>query len=179
MRAFGYARAFVCLSTLFPLSRLITGHQQRYICRIPCSFIHGALTSRRFSSAGRDFNMSGVSGDLLPAETNPTVFDSIVAGTIPCKKVYEDDLILAFHDINPVAPTHILVIPKKRDSLSRLSRATEDHAHILGHMMVKIVRENNIGDFRLVVNNGPQSGQEVYHLHMHIIGGRKLSWPPG
>lgn len=79
MRAFGYARAFVCLSTLFPLSRLITGHQQRYIYRFPCSFIHGALTSRRFSSAGRDFNMSGVSGDLLPAETNPTVFGAYKA----------------------------------------------------------------------------------------------------
>ncbi|ORM42321.1 putative HIT-like protein [Babesia sp. Xinjiang] len=90
--------------------------------------------------------------------------------------------ILAFHDINPVAPVHILVIPKKRSGLSRLSRATDEHAHILGHMMVKvaqIVRENNIGDFRLVVNNGPQGGQEVYHLHLHIIGGRPMGWPPG
>ncbi|GIX63888.1 protein kinase c inhibitor-like protein, putative [Babesia caballi] len=126
--------------------------------------------------------MSNVSDDLLPAETNPTVFDRIVDGSIPSKKVYEDDLILAFHDINPVAPVHILVIPKNRAGLSRLSRATEEHAHILGHMMVKvaqIVRENNIGDFRLVVNNGPQGGQEVYHLHLHIIGGRKMTWPPG
>ncbi|GBE62590.1 kinase c inhibitor [Babesia ovata] len=119
---------------------------------------------------------------LSREDSDVTIFDRIVDGSIPCQKVYEDDKILAFRDINPVAPVHILVIPKVRDRLSRLSRATDEHADILGHMMVKvahIVRENNVGDFRLVVNNGPQAGQQVYHLHMHIIGGRNLNWPPG
>ncbi|KAK1444078.1 HIT-like superfamily protein [Babesia gibsoni] len=138
--------------------------------------------------------MGAAPDDFLPAEVEPSVFgmllfrktnhtsDAIVAGKLPCKKVYEDDLVLAFHDINPVAPVHILLIPKQRDGLSRLSRADEHNEKVLGHMMVKvaqIVRENDIKDFRLVVNNGPTAGQEVYHLHLHIIAGRKMSWPPG
>ncbi|CDR97919.1 HIT domain containing protein, putative [Babesia bigemina] len=127
-------------------------------------------------------------------DSDVTIFDRIVNGSIPSQKVYEDDKvcwchlrficvqILAFRDINPVAPVHILVVPKVRGCLSRLSRATAEDTEILGHMMVKvaeIVRDNDVGDFRLVVNNGPQAGQQVYHLHMHIIGGRELSWPPG
>ncbi|EKX74430.1 protein kinase C interacting protein 1, putative [Theileria equi strain WA] len=124
--------------------------------------------------------MSSVSPEIK--ETNITIFHKIVSGEIPCKKVYEDDLVLAFHDINPQAPTHILVIPKKFDGLSRLSEATERHQSILGHMLVKvshIVKENDLGDFRLVVNNGPNADQTVFYLHMHILAGRNFSWPPG
>ncbi|KAK2196717.1 bifunctional HIT-like domain/Histidine triad [Babesia duncani] len=121
--------------------------------------------------------------DSMTMEDNErTIFDKIVSGEIPCKKVFEDDLVLAFHDINPQAPTHILLIPKNRTGLTRLSRANEEHQQLLGHMMVKvaqIVKDNNLGDFRLVINNGPGAGQEVYHLHMHILAGRSLRWPPG
>ncbi|UVC49332.1 protein kinase C inhibitor [Theileria orientalis] len=111
-----------------------------------------------------------------------TVFHKIVSGELPCKKVYEDDLMLAFHDIEPVAPNHLLLIPKNFDGLASLSDATERHEKVLGHMMVKaaqIAKENNYGDFRLVVNSGRKAMQTVFYLHMHLLSGRVFNWPPG
>lgn len=109
------------------------------------------------------------------------LFCKLVAGSIPSKKVKEDDLILAFHDIQPVAPTHILVIPKKHIA-SMADAQSKDHA-LLGHLMIRaaeIAREQGLSKgYRLVVSTGPEGGQTVDHLHLHILGGRQMHWPPG
>eukprot|EP00640_Fibrocapsa_japonica_P001335 CAMPEP_0113934438 /NCGR_PEP_ID=MMETSP1339-20121228/1760_1 /TAXON_ID=94617 /ORGANISM="Fibrocapsa japonica" /LENGTH=401 /DNA_ID=CAMNT_0000936241 /DNA_START=12 /DNA_END=1217 /DNA_ORIENTATION=- /assembly_acc=CAM_ASM_000762 len=116
-------------------------------------------------------------------DTDPaTIFDKIIAKEIPSTVVHEDDKCLAFRDINPQGPTHILVIPKQRQALTRLSNATEEHTSILGHLMVvaaKVAKADNLEGYRVVVNDGEVGGQEVFHLHVHVIGGRKMNWPPG
>jgi histidine triad (HIT) family protein len=114
----------------------------------------------------------------------PTIFDKLVSGEIPCKKVYEDDIALAFHDVNPVAPIHILVIPKVRGGLTQISKATTNqHQAVMGHcmMVASQVGKQFCGDngFRLVINDGEHGGQSVYHLHIHVMGGRQMQWPPG
>ena len=110
-----------------------------------------------------------------------TLFGKVISREIPADIVYEDDQCLAFRDINPQAPTHVLLIPKKE--IPRLVDATSEDQALLGHMMVaagKIAQQLGAGDaFRLVVNNGAQAGQSVFHLHMHILGGRGFTWPPG
>jgi len=110
-----------------------------------------------------------------------TIFSKVIRREIPADIVYEDELCLAFRDINPQAPTHVLLIPKKEiDSLTSADGA--DQA-LLGHLMLaaaKVARQLGVGDaFRLVVNNGAAAGQSVFHLHLHILAGRKLRWPPG
>jgi len=110
-----------------------------------------------------------------------TIFGKVIRREIPADIVYEDELCLAFRDINPQAPTHVLLIPKKEiDSLTSADGA--DQA-LLGHLMLaaaKVARQLGVGDaFRLVVNNGAEAGQSVFHLHLHILAGRKLRWPPG
>ena len=110
-----------------------------------------------------------------------TIFGKVISREIPATIVYEDDQCLAFADINPQAPTHVLLIPKKE--IPRLVDATAADQALLGHMMVaagEIARKLGVGDaFRLVVNNGADAGQSVFHLHMHIMGGRGFTWPPG
>ena len=114
-----------------------------------------------------------------------TIFDKIVAKQIPSTVVYEDDLCLCFKDINPQAPVHLVLIPKKRDGLSQLSKAEDKHKELLGHLMVKvatIAKQEGLDDgYRLVLNDGLNSGQTVWHLHLHILGckGKTFSWPPG
>ena len=110
-----------------------------------------------------------------------TIFGKVISREIPAQIVYEDDLCLAFRDINPQAPTHVLLIPKKE--IPRLVDAGAEDQALLGHMMIaagKVARELGVGDaFRLVINNGADAGQSVFHLHMHILGGRGFVWPPG
>ncbi|GJU93674.1 14 kDa zinc-binding protein [Tanacetum coccineum] len=110
-------------------------------------------------------------------------FDKIINKEIPAKIVYEDDKVLAFHDIAPQAPTHILLIPKVRDGLTGLSKAEERHTEILGHLLyiAKVVakQEGLEEGYRIVINDGPQGCQSVYHIHVHLIGGRQMNWPPG
>ena len=110
-----------------------------------------------------------------------TLFSKIISREIPADIVYEDEHCLAFRDINPQAPTHVLLIPKK--AIPRLADATPEDQALLGHMMLaagKIARELGVGEaFRLVANNGAAAGQSVFHLHLHILGGRPMSWPPG
>ena len=110
-----------------------------------------------------------------------TLFTKILNKQIPATIIYEDELCFAINDINPQAPVHLLLIPKK--PVDRLANAqTEDQA-LLGHLLLavgKITRELKIdGAFRLVVNNGADAGQSVFHLHLHILAGRPLHWPPG
>eukprot|EP00904_Undaria_pinnatifida_P010323 jgi/Undpi1/6420/HiC_scaffold_20.g08901.m1 len=108
--------------------------------------------------------------DTAPA----SIFDKIIAKEIPSTVVFEDDRVLAFRDIAPVAPTHILIIPKHRNGLTQLRHATADQAGVLGYMLevaAKIAAEEKLEGFRVVINDGAKGGQEVFHLHMHLIGG--------
>ena len=110
-----------------------------------------------------------------------TIFSKIINKTIPAEIVYEDDLCLGFKDANPQAPVHVLLIPKIQ--ISQLSKACSEQQDILGHLLLvapKIADSFGFKDaFRLVINNGDGAGQTVFHLHLHIIAGRHLTWPPG
>jgi histidine triad (HIT) family protein len=111
-----------------------------------------------------------------------TLFEKIAAREIPANIAYEDDLVIAFHDINPKAPTHVLVVPKK--PIPRIADATEQDERVLGHLLLKaaqVAKQLGIDDsgYRLVINNGSDAGESVPHLHCHIFGGRRLGWPPG
>jgi histidine triad (HIT) family protein len=111
-----------------------------------------------------------------------TLFEKIIAREIPAAIVYEDDLVLAFNDINPKAPTHVLVIPKK--PIPRIAEAEPEDHQVLGHLLLKATEITaNLGlhenGFRLVINNGKDAGETVPHLHLHILGGRSMAWPPG
>ncbi|MCG8324266.1 MAG: histidine triad nucleotide-binding protein [Thiotrichales bacterium] len=110
-----------------------------------------------------------------------TIFSKIINREIPADIVHEDDLCLAFRDVNPQAPVHILVIPKK--PIPMLADSSDEDAVLLGHLLLtagQIARDEGFGDaFRLVVNNGEKAGQTVFHLHVHILAGRGFTWPPG
>ncbi len=110
-----------------------------------------------------------------------TIFADIAEGKLPADIVYEDHLAVAFRDINPQAPTHVLVIP--REPIPRLSDATAEQELLLGHLLYvarEVAEKEGLGSgYRVVVNNGPDGGQEVDHLHLHVLGGRKMTWPPG
>lgn len=111
-----------------------------------------------------------------------TIFAKILRGELPSDEVYSDDEVYAFRDINPGAPTHILVIPRK--PIPRVADATEEDAPLLGKLLLvanQIAEDEGLVEsgYRLVINNGEGAGQTVFHLHVHVIGGRPLSWPPG
>jgi histidine triad (HIT) family protein len=110
-----------------------------------------------------------------------TIFTKIINKEIPTDIVYEDEHCLAFKDINPQAPTHLLLIPKK--AVEKLSDAQNADQTLLGHLMLaagNIAREHGFEDaFRVVINNGEKAGQSVFHLHLHLLAGRPLAWPPG
>ena len=109
------------------------------------------------------------------------LFCKIVSGEIPSKKIYEDAHTFAFEDIDPQAPTHVLIVPKKH--IEGLNKASNEEAEIVGrcHLTAaKIARDRQIEEgYRTVLNVGPKSGQSVFHLHVHLVGGRDLRWPPG
>jgi len=110
-----------------------------------------------------------------------TIFSKIINREIPAEIIYEDDLVLAFKDISPQAPVHFLVIPKK--PIPQISAAgSEDHA-LLGHLLLtakQVAEQEGLSNgYRMVINNGADGGQTVYHLHLHILGGRQMQWPPG
>ena len=109
------------------------------------------------------------------------IFCKIVAGSIPAKRVYEDDLCLCIADLHPQAPTHLLIIPKGH--IVSQAHAEETHAPLLGHMLAKaaeVARGAGLdGGYRVVINTGPDGGQTVDHLHLHLLGGRHMTWPPG
>src|SRR5271154_4372375 len=109
------------------------------------------------------------------------LFCKIVAGTIPAKRVYEDDLCLCFADIHPQAPTHLLIIPKEH--IASQAHCEASHPPLLGHLMATaatIARDSGLdGGYRVVINTGPDGGQTVDHLHLHLLGGRAMTWPPG
>ena len=110
-----------------------------------------------------------------------TIFAKIIRREIPADIVYEDDRCLAFRDVNPQAPVHVLVIPKQ--PIARLIDADENDEALLGHLLLaanKVAADEGIGDaFRVAINNGGGVGQSVFHLHLHVLGGRSFTWPPG
>ena len=111
-----------------------------------------------------------------------TIFSKIIAGEIDADIVYEDDAVLAFRDINPQAPTHVLVIP--REPVATINDLQPEHAEVVGRMYLaaaKVARQEGIADsgYRTVMNCNADGGQTVYHIHLHVLGGRQLTWPPG
>lgn len=114
--------------------------------------------------------------------TSPTLFEKIISREIPADIVYEDDLCFCFRDIAPQAPVHLLLIPKK--PVPRIALATIEDEKLLGHLMLKvgeIARQEGYAEegFRVVINNGSHGGEAVPHLHLHLLAGRPLKWPPG
>jgi len=109
------------------------------------------------------------------------IFCKIATGSIPAKRVYEDDLCLCFADLNPQAPTHLLLIPKEH--IRSQAEAEAPHVALLGHLMTKaaeVARGAGLNrGYRVVINTGPDGGQTVDHLHLHLLGGRHMKWPPG
>ena len=111
-----------------------------------------------------------------------TLFERIIARESPGRIVYEDDRVVAFHDINPKAPVHILIVP--RLPITRIGAADAEHTELLGHLLLKaseVARQLGLesSGYRLVINNGHDAGETVPHLHCHILGGRRMKWPPG
>ena len=115
------------------------------------------------------------------SETTETIFSKIIRREIPADIVYEDDLAIAFKDINPQAPQHIIVIPKQ--PIAQLADAEPKDQAILGHLLLtakRVAQEAGLNNgYRVVINSGSDGGQTVYHLHLHILGGREMKWPPG
>jgi len=110
-----------------------------------------------------------------------TLFEKIVAREIPAQIVFEDDLVLAIRDLHPQAPTHVIIFPKQ--PVPRIAEATPDDHKLLGHLLLKaaeVAKKLELKNgYRLVINNGADGGETVPHLHVHLLGGRHLAWPPG
>jgi histidine triad (HIT) family protein len=125
--------------------------------------------------------MSEVGIDPPQNPEEETIFSKIIDGKIPAPRVYEDDQCIVIRDINPTAPVHLLVLPRKK--ISQLSKAQETDEQLLGHLLVvaaKVAKQEGLtGGFRTVINDGKDGQQSVYHLHVHVVGGRPLNWPPG
>ena len=146
------------------------------------------VESQRLIQLRRGMTSSSGNDEELKAQVaqdsgGETIFDKIISKEIPSKVVFEDDDVLAFRDVNPQAPTHILLIPKKRDGLTQISKAVESHQSILGKLLytaTKVAKQENLNNgYRIVINDGVEGCQSVYHLHIHLIGGRQMKWPPG
>ena len=111
-----------------------------------------------------------------------TIFEKIAAREIPARIVWEDDEVIAFHDVNPGAPVHVLVVPKR--VIPRIAESTAEDQALLGKLLLttRIVAEKLdllSSGYRIVINNGPDAGESVPHLHVHVLGKRRLAWPPG
>jgi histidine triad (HIT) family protein len=112
--------------------------------------------------------------------SSDTIFGRILRGEIPCDAVHADELCLAFRDVNPQAPVHVLVIP--REPIVSLAEARPDQEALLGHLLLvaaQVARQEGLEGWRAVINSGAAAGQTVFHLHVHVIGGRPMAWPPG
>ena len=114
--------------------------------------------------------------------SEPTIFKRIIDGTIPANVVYEDEQCLAFHDVTPQAPVHILIIPKKE--IASINDLSAEDEQLVGHLFLviqQIAREQGLAEngYRVICNCGEGGGQTVFHLHYHLMGGRNLKWPPG
>ncbi|XP_020576676.1 14 kDa zinc-binding protein-like isoform X1 [Phalaenopsis equestris] len=161
--------------------RTITG-LSAFTLQAPSLYLLRQRYARHYSASLNEEASARLADDSAESVA-PTIFDKIISKEIPSSIVYEDDRVLAFRDIDPQAPVHVLVIPKIRDGLTQLGKAEIRHAEILGHLLyaAKVVaaKEGIEDGFRVVINNGPSACQSVYHLHLHVLGGRQMNWPPG
>ncbi len=126
----------------------------------------------------RPSHLVGCTPPLMESMANDTIFGKILRGEIPCDEVYSDERCLAFRDVAPQAPVHVLVIP--RQPIESLRSAVEADEALLGHLLVvaaKVAKQEGLDDWRTVINSGAGAGQTVFHLHVHVIGGRPLAWP--
>lgn len=162
----------VCVATV---TRGLCAHQRKFpVPKDHRRFL--SLTSSRSSSdeVEKAKNATASAG-------KPTVFSKILDGSIPADIIYRDDKCIAFRDANPQAPVHFLVIPRK--PIDMLDSATDADEELLGHLMLtakKVAAQEKLKNgYRLVINNGKEGCQSVYHLHLHVLGGRQLGWPPG
>jgi histidine triad (HIT) family protein len=141
----------------------------------------GSYSAEQLYRSSKLAENHGKSGLILGKMSTKTLFQKIVDREIPAQIVYEDNQALAFRDITPQAPVHILIIPKK--PIPQIELATSEDEALLGHLLyvaTQIAKKEGLNDgYRLVVNNGAQGGQTVFHLHIHLLGGRALGWPPG
>jgi len=121
-----------------------------------------------------------MSDATAPWPVQDTIFGKILRGEIPCDQVHADERCIAFRDVAPQAPVHVLVIP--REPVVNLATADDSHAELLGHLLLvaaRVARQEGLEGFRTVINSGTEAGQTVFHLHVHLLGGRPLAWPPG
>ncbi|XP_052158546.1 14 kDa zinc-binding protein-like [Oryza glaberrima] len=179
------------MAAMAAAAKLTAAASSLLLRRSPLLRPHGLRLSRRFAPqrfvrhiASSTNEEAAAKAAAATADTGgPTIFDKIIAKEIPSNVVYEDEKVLAFRDINPQAPVHVLVIPKIRDGLTGLDKAEPWHVEILGYLLyaAKIVAEKEgiAEGYRVVINNGPKGCQSVYHLHLHVLGGRQMKWPAG
>jgi len=118
------------------------------------------------------------------APREPSIFERIIAGELPAAMRHEDELCVAFDDVSPAAPFHVLVVPRRRiDSINEAEAEVEEGTErLLGHLLTtagRVAREAGHPAYRTVINTGAEAGQSVFHLHVHVLAGRKLTWPPG
>uniref|UniRef100_A0A8C3L6C3 Histidine triad nucleotide binding protein 2 n=1 Tax=Chrysolophus pictus TaxID=9089 RepID=A0A8C3L6C3_CHRPC len=143
--------------------------------------IPACLQRCRCVAGGQDGEVGKAQRAAAEVGTEPTIFSRIIDRSVPATILYEDDECLVFRDVAPQAPVHFLVIPKR--PIPRLSRVGPQDAQLLGHLMVVAARtaqaEGLSDGYRLVINDGKHGAQSVYHLHLHVLGGRQMSWPPG
>lgn len=139
------------------------------------------LPVKTFCSSTRDEVRLAQEASKKYGKPEPTIFSKIIDKTIPAAIIYEDDKCLAFRDVNPQAPVHFLVIP--RIAIPRISEAHDDDASLLGHLLIaakNIAKKEGLDEgYRVVINDGKNGAQSVYHLHIHVLGGRQMKWPPG
>ncbi|CAI2381290.1 unnamed protein product [Moneuplotes crassus] len=144
--------------------------------------------SKLFMIPQRNFVVDEKAAAIKAAKTKDqqeeTIFDKIINKEIEANIIFEDSKAIAFHDVSPQAPVHFLVIPKVKGRLSSLDKCNKDDVHTLGHLMYVAAKvANQLGlnkkGYRTVINNGMHGCQSVYHLHVHVLGGKQLSWPPG
>ncbi|XP_051517842.1 histidine triad nucleotide-binding protein 2, mitochondrial isoform X1 [Myxocyprinus asiaticus] len=144
-------------------------------------FMLCTLCRSSFCSSKRDEVRLAEEASKKYGKPEPTIFSKIIDKTIPANIIYEDDKCLAFRDVSPQAPVHFLVIP--RIPIPRISEAHDDDAPLLGHLLMvakNVAKKEGLDEgYRVVINDGKNGAQSVYHLHVHVLGGRQMRWPPG
>ena len=157
-------------------------HLNKSIKYIPSSYPI-ITTNRTMTNGSSEVEAAKKAASIANDDAPPTIFDKILKGEIPTTPIYQDEQSFVFNDINPQGPVHFLVIPKERDGLTRISRARPDQKALLGHLLwvaSKVAKDQGLDEgYRVVINDGVHGSQSVYHLHIHVIGGRQMGWPPG
>mmetsp|Transcript_14329 Transcript_14329/g.41358 ORF Transcript_14329/g.41358 Transcript_14329/m.41358 type:complete len:201 (+) Transcript_14329:115-717(+) len=169
---------------ILPLSAFVSAsnNNSNNISNPRSTFYHSSSRLPMTPSPNDEVEKAQEAAKMAADGAPPTVFDKIISGEWSSDKIHEDDVCLAFRDINPQAPVHFLVIPKNRDGLTQLTKAREDQKALLGHLMYvaqELGQKECPDGFRITINDGKDGAQSVYHLHLHVMGGRQMAWPPG